>query len=1755
MSNGYFVVYGEAGAVTTLLKLSHRDASASVSDDILRLLKSFADLRDVLTTVYDLAAMKPNAFLQPFLDVIKSQNTNDVVTSRALLSINKFINWNLIPSDELWAPSAAEAVALAVTETKFADSEYNKGDGVVFRMIDVLHSLLNAPCGRFLTNERVCNMLHCLFRVSFDVSLSQLLRMAAETALVDMTKTIFQRIPTFTYDSNHPYMKRLVVDKKKETTPTPADVKVQPVTEEEAISEAKEPQKSAEVPKEESEEGKEVHEHTESGNTNTDVSRPTPASSPGNHVVIDLGFVDCSAEIEKEKKSEKTDPTEEATENTELSEATNEAKEEQKEDEKEELLSASSSENDLSAQSFIPYGLPCARELLRFSVSLTNPLDETNQEHMIIVGLNLVTVALETSVEFIGNFNLLMPIIKDDLCKALVQLLNSTKVYVFTMANRICFLLFESLRPHLKFQMEAYFKVLMQIVGNENVKYDRKEMALESIVHLFRVSNLAGELYLNYDCGLYCSNLFEDLTKLLSENAFPTNGIIQSTHMLSLEALLTVINKICANSVPNIDSNYFRQGIIGRHTNKYPTDAFKVPSMSELIDQKKQKRLIIEGTELFNKNPKKGIEYLCEHGILKNPPRTQRNREILERESSSGQNEDCRLYLQVYRKNSEVLAAFVEAFPFENTRLDVALRMLLEAFRLPGEAAEISKIMQHFADYWFKANNEPFGHPDAAFTLAYAIIMLNTDQHNPQAQRNQKPMTVDAFRRNVSGTNAGGNFDPDMLQEIYNEIKNNEIVMPAEQTGAVKENYLWKVLMKRSESLEGAYIAARSGCNDRDLFNTVWGPATAALSYIFERSEEKSTLSKTLAGYSNCATVAAYYGMTDVFDNLIIHLCKFSTLMSTMDSRSLSAEGEYEYRKANADSQDYTVYAFGENYKAQLATKLMFDLIHKHGDHLRAGWKNVIDCLLQLFRMQILPQGLIMVEDFVDPRGVISVQRPMIKKSASKQETSLMKWLGGFYASDSGAAKTPTPAQEELKKAVISLVQDCHPEQLISSGRTLTASALDELVASLVHWSFVICGGASREDQSAQPASTESFTDLDPKSIVLNQQDEDIVVFLLELMISVVLENKYRLNQVWPIAERHFRWILSGFGRNLLVLERTAVGLMRVANKNLFRLKDDEPIAQEVLCAISMLVDLPPPALFFFSRQIAFGLHQLLHTNAANLHECEHWKLLFTLLQASGAAYYVDGEKKVDDGCRELPLSQILLQKHNPVLMWRAKNLNLNLSQNPAEFFENTTLSLIQNISRHDTEAFLKVVETLSFLIQDAVHITPFNFDSCTECLRAMVEASIDGSQAAFVPQSSVLSVGGSGAASSHTSRPSSPSSFVHTSAAEIENITVEQQQILLEQQERETKYELASRQLAALCATMISKGNKIQEQSADGSENSYAMCVLPIYSEAFRMRIIPLLQALARLTCDQRKRVRDTAFAELQAVCRSFFYHEMRLIDVEHFFAYVVFPLLRGLQTVNGPSADAMSLEELKVRAMQWAIRMVLNQLDILSSLPSFPILIIRLIMHMENYLKTAQSELPGEAIPQSLKNMIQVLDNSRLFEVQPILKEEIKKRMQLFDPDFVQEVFAPIKIPVNQVPEHPASPVNVPGSPVNAPATSPVHMTTSPVNHPGSPVNVPNSPVNVPYSMAPSGPTTSGSVSPPSVPPSHQHPIIPTSVVHPQTRSTVPTYPNMNQPGLPYPPQSSPPNVMPHMPPNVVPMPLPPHPVSSDSSHSTSL
>ena len=65
---------------------------------------------------------------------------------------------------------------------------------------------------------------------------------------------------------------------------------------------------------------------------------------------------------------------------------------------------------------------------------------------------------------------------------------------------------------------------------------------------------------------------------------------------------------------------------------------------------------------------------------------------------------------------------------------DVAIRVYLDSFRLPGEAQKINRIMESFGARYHLQCPDLFKNPDVVYILAYSTIMLNTDQHNSQVR-------------------------------------------------------------------------------------------------------------------------------------------------------------------------------------------------------------------------------------------------------------------------------------------------------------------------------------------------------------------------------------------------------------------------------------------------------------------------------------------------------------------------------------------------------------------------------------------------------------------------------------------------------------------------------------------------------------------------------------------------------------------------------------------------------------------------------------------------------------------------------------------------------------------------------------------------------------------------------------------------------------------------------------------------------------
>lgn len=55
------------------------------------------------------------------------------------------------------------------------------------------------------------------------------------------------------------------------------------------------------------------------------------------------------------------------------------------------------------------------------------------------------------------------------------------------------------------------------------------------------------------------------------------------------------------------------------------------------------------------------------------------------------------------------------------------------------------------------------------------------------------------------------------------------------------------------------------------------------------------------------------------------------------------------------------------------------------------------------------------------------------------------------------------------------------------------------------------------------------------------------------------------------------------------------------------------------------------------------------------------------------------------------------------------------------------SLTLGQDLGSHDTKSLIKCVESLSFIVRDAAHVTPENFELCVKSIRIFVEANLNG--------------------------------------------------------------------------------------------------------------------------------------------------------------------------------------------------------------------------------------------------------------------------------------------------------------------------------------------------------------------------------------------------------------------------------------------
>lgn len=153
--------------------------------------RQFADLKAQLAQIEDLRLVEPLAFLTPFLDVIRSEETTGPITSLALSTINKFLAYGLVDPTHPHVAATVEAIADAVTHARFVGTDQAADGVVLLKIVQVLRTLMLNPEGSWLTNESVCEVMLSCFRICFESRLSELLCQTAELALRDIVLLLF----------------------------------------------------------------------------------------------------------------------------------------------------------------------------------------------------------------------------------------------------------------------------------------------------------------------------------------------------------------------------------------------------------------------------------------------------------------------------------------------------------------------------------------------------------------------------------------------------------------------------------------------------------------------------------------------------------------------------------------------------------------------------------------------------------------------------------------------------------------------------------------------------------------------------------------------------------------------------------------------------------------------------------------------------------------------------------------------------------------------------------------------------------------------------------------------------------------------------------------------------------------------------------------------------------------------------------------------------------------------------------------------------------------------------------------------------------------------------------------------------------------------------------------------------------------------------------------------------------------------------
>ncbi|CAE7506670.1 GBF1 [Symbiodinium sp. CCMP2456] len=374
--------------------------------------------------------------------------------------------------------------------------------------------------------------------------------------------------------------------------------------------------------------------------------------------------------------------------------------------------------------------------------------------------------------------------------------------------------------------------------------------------------------------------------------------------------------------------------------------------------------------------------------------------------------------------NGQVRKAFLETFPFPGLGLVEALRMVLATFRLPGEAQCIDRLMEAYAEDPLKvtrwiprersgeeapegrqtaggpedaAGEEPSRVPmtssDTIFVLAFSIIMLNTDLHNPGVK---KKMSFEEFVRNNRGIDSGKDMPAYFLRDIYEAIRDDEIRLhgdapPEGGDEQVIDDFFWEGILLRSESIDAFASTERllseapPTTTERDMLQVITDcEPLPVLTHCYECVPDAGVALQAMTGFQDLARIGAYFDNVELVSSLV------RSILSSCAGAAAFSGGAVTVR---------CQIALGASEKCVGHFASLFR---------EAEWRGALDVMLQLWAMDLLPSHLSEFDDFsgTDGKPLESLCniRPLFPPPAVRQDNDPSHHAGDAPHSDAKAA-------------------------------------------------------------------------------------------------------------------------------------------------------------------------------------------------------------------------------------------------------------------------------------------------------------------------------------------------------------------------------------------------------------------------------------------------------------------------------------------------------------------------------------------------------------------------------------------------------------------------------------------------------------------------------------------------------------------------------------------------------------------------------